>query len=141
MATYQACQTIGLPECRINLAVRPLSSRSSDRSNELIVCIPALCRLSRRSSEVDTVLHGIQAGKQECHEGDDLQLTGSCMQAEALIAQPPLPGVPLQIRNAPTKLMKKLGYGKEYSYNPAFAHPVTNVCPSPSSSEYSLILA
>lgn len=22
MATYQACQTIGLPECRINLAVR-----------------------------------------------------------------------------------------------------------------------
>jgi replication-associated recombination protein RarA len=23
--------------------------------------------------------------------------------------------------------MKKLGYGKEYSYNPDFGHPVTNV--------------
>ena len=34
--------------------------------------------------------------------------------------------MPLQIRNAPTKLMKTLGYGKEYSYNPDFAHPVIN---------------
>lgn len=42
---------------------------------------------------------------------------------------PPLPGVPLQVRNAPTKLMKKLGYGQAYSYNPDFAHPVYNVSP------------
>jgi putative ATPase len=48
-------------------------------------------------------------------------------QAEALATSAPLPGVPLQIRNAPTKLMKKLGYGKHYSYNPDFAHPVFNV--------------
>jgi len=27
-------------------------------------------------------------------------------------------GVPLHIRNAPTKLMKNLGYGKKYKYNP-----------------------
>ena len=47
--------------------------------------------------------------------------------AEALAQEAPLPGVPLQIRNAPTKLMKKLGYGKEYSYDPDFAHPVINV--------------
>jgi len=33
-------------------------------------------------------------------------------------------GVPLHLRNAPTKLMKDLGYGKEYIYNPAFAEPV-----------------
>jgi putative ATPase len=46
-----------------------------------------------------------------------------------LATSTPLPGVPLQIRNAPTKLMKKLGYGKHYSYNPDFAHPVYNVCP------------
>jgi putative ATPase len=39
----------------------------------------------------------------------------------------PLPGVPLQIRNAPTKLMKNLGYGKHYSYDPDYAHPVYNV--------------
>ena len=48
-------------------------------------------------------------------------------EAEALATSTPLPGVPLQIRNAPTKLMKKLGYGKHYSYNPDFAHPVFNV--------------
>lgn len=52
-------------------------------------------------------------------------------QAEALATSTPLPGVPLQIRNAPTKLMKKLGYGKHYSYNPDFAHPVYNVCHHP----------
>ena len=28
--------------------------------------------------------------------------------------------VPLHIRNAPTKLMKKLGYGKGYKYSPDF---------------------
>lgn len=33
-------------------------------------------------------------------------------------------GVPLHIRNAPTKLMKGLGYGKGYKYNPDFDGPV-----------------
>ncbi|KAJ9104426.1 hypothetical protein QFC21_001921 [Naganishia friedmannii] len=46
--------------------------------------------------------------------------------AVALANETPLPGVPLQIRNAPTTLMKQLGYGKDYSYNPGFAHPVHN---------------
>ncbi|GAA5833123.1 hypothetical protein JCM5353_004241 [Sporobolomyces roseus] len=32
--------------------------------------------------------------------------------------------VPLHIRNAPTGLMKKLGYGRDYRYDPGFAHPV-----------------
>ncbi len=31
--------------------------------------------------------------------------------------------VPLHIRNAPTKLMKNLGYGKGYKYTPAFKDP------------------
>jgi putative ATPase len=33
-------------------------------------------------------------------------------------------GVPLHIRNAPTKLMKDLDYGKGYKYNPDFDNPV-----------------
>ncbi|MEI8103943.1 MAG: replication-associated recombination protein A [Candidatus Moraniibacteriota bacterium] len=33
----------------------------------------------------------------------------------------PLDGVPIHLRNAPTKLMKNLGYGKEYKYTPDFA--------------------
>ena len=36
----------------------------------------------------------------------------------------PQPSVPLHIRNAPTKLMKQLGYGAGYKYNPAFDGPV-----------------
>lgn len=36
---------------------------------------------------------------------------------------PNLP-VPLHIRNAPTSLMKNLGYGKGYKYNPHFKEPV-----------------
>ncbi|XP_077412819.1 ATPase WRNIP1 [Vanacampus margaritifer] len=36
----------------------------------------------------------------------------------------PLPPVPLHLRNAPTRLMKQLGYAKDYKYNPAFSAPV-----------------
>lgn len=46
--------------------------------------------------------------------------------AEALATANPLPAPPIQIRNAPTKLMKQLGYGRDYAYNPDYAHPVSN---------------
>ncbi|XP_049620921.1 ATPase WRNIP1 [Suncus etruscus] len=36
----------------------------------------------------------------------------------------PLPPVPLHLRNAPTRLMKELGYGRGYKYNPAYSEPV-----------------
>ncbi|XP_035526211.1 ATPase WRNIP1 [Morone saxatilis] len=36
----------------------------------------------------------------------------------------PLPPVPLHLRNAPTRLMKQLGYAKGYKYNPAFSGSV-----------------
>ena len=36
----------------------------------------------------------------------------------------PHPGVPLHLRNAPTKLMKELGYAKDYKYNPDFNGPI-----------------
>lgn len=36
----------------------------------------------------------------------------------------PLPPVPLHLRNAPTRLMKELGYGQGYKYNPAYSEPV-----------------
>ncbi|XP_006870624.1 PREDICTED: ATPase WRNIP1 isoform X2 [Chrysochloris asiatica] len=38
--------------------------------------------------------------------------------------QGPLPPVPLHLRNAPTRLMKDLGYGKGYKYNPMYNEPV-----------------
>lgn len=33
-------------------------------------------------------------------------------------------GVPLHLRNAPTKFMKQIGYGKDYKYNPDFEGPI-----------------
>ncbi len=32
----------------------------------------------------------------------------------------PLPSVPIHLRNAPTKLMRNLGWGHGYKYNPDF---------------------
>jgi putative ATPase len=40
---------------------------------------------------------------------------------EAAAMDPTLP-VPLQMRNAPTALMKEVGYGKSYRYNPEYAY-------------------
>lgn len=45
--------------------------------------------------------------------------------AQAAAAESPAAAVPLHIRNAPTRLMKELGYGKEYRY--AFDSPAAYV--------------
>jgi putative ATPase len=41
------------------------------------------------------------------------------------------------MRNAPTSLMKTLGYGEEYSYNPDYAHPVHNTYLPPTLASHS----
>ncbi|KZW01246.1 P-loop containing nucleoside triphosphate hydrolase protein [Exidia glandulosa HHB12029] len=85
IATHTACQTVGMPECRINLAhcvARFAEARKSTRSYE------------------------------------------AYNRAEEVAKKDPGAPVPMHLRNAPTGLMKGLGYGKEYKYNPAFAHPV-----------------
>ncbi|KAL5526679.1 MGS1 [Sanghuangporus sanghuang] len=87
MATYQACQVIGMPECRIHLA--HLVSYLSEA--------PKSTRSYRAYARAE----------------------------EAAARDMTLP-VPLQIRNAPTKLMKDLGYGEGYRYNPDYIHPVYN---------------
>lgn len=74
-AVFRACETVGYPECAINLAhgVAYLAGAKKDRSS-----YDAL-----RAAQADIKQHGN------------------------------LP-VPMNIRNAPTKLMKDLGYGKDY---------------------------
>jgi len=39
--------------------------------------------------------------------------------AQALVAQQPNFQIPLHIRNAPTKLMTEIGYGRGYIYTPS----------------------
>jgi putative ATPase len=82
MATLQACQTIGMPECRINLAH--------------LVAYLAEAPKSTRAYEA----------YKRAEEAAKLDLT--------------VP-VPMSMRNAPTGLMKELGYAKGYCYNPDFA--------------------
>lgn len=83
MAALQACQTIGMPECRINLAH--------------LVAYLAECPKCTRAYEAYN--RAEQAAKA------DLTIP-----------------VPLEIRNAPTKLMKEMGYSKGYNYNPDYAY-------------------
>lgn len=82
-ATYSACEKIGMPECRINLAH----------------CVVALS-LSPKSTRAYRALNNAM---------DALREPG--------IAALP---IPIHLRNAPTRLMKEMGYGKEYKYNPNY---------------------
>ena len=78
-AVFRAVETIGLPECVLNLAhgVAYLANAPKDRS---------------ANDAINAAM-------------DDAKKLGN------------LP-VPLQIRNAPTRLMKDLGYGKGYEMYP-----------------------
>ncbi|KAG5643598.1 hypothetical protein DXG03_000606 [Asterophora parasitica] len=87
MAAMQACQLVGMPECRINLAH--------------IVAYLSEAPKSTRAYEA--------YARAEAAAKHDLTIP-----------------VPMSMRNAPTGLMKDLGYGKTYLYNPDYAHPVHN---------------
>lgn len=87
MAALQACQNIGMPECRINLAH--------------VVVYLAEAPKSTRSYQAYN-------------------------RAEAAAKHDPTAPVPLQVRNAPTRLMEELGYSEGYMYNPDYLHPVHN---------------
>ncbi len=50
------------------------------------------------------------------------QTTDAMQRAQALARQYPDSPVPLHLRNAPTKLMKDIGYGKDYKWDTGFKH-------------------
>lgn len=50
------------------------------------------------------------------------QTTDAMYRAQQLAKQFPDAQVPLHLRNAPTKLMKDIGYGKDYKWEAAFKH-------------------
>jgi putative ATPase len=51
------------------------------------------------------------------------EIVGAMSKAMAAAKQFPDEAVPLHLRNAPTKLMKDLGYGKGTKWEPGFKHP------------------
>jgi putative ATPase len=78
VATFHAVESIGLPECALNLAHCAIALALSPKNNATYLA------LGRAQEDVKKTLH-----------------------------EP----VPLHLRNAPTELMKKLGYGKGYKYS------------------------
>lgn len=83
VATFQAVERIGMPECQYNL----------------YHCATVLAK-TNKSRDVANAMHSAQKAARE---------------------HPDLP-VPLHLRNAPTKLMKDLGYGQGYAWKPGFQH-------------------
>ncbi|KAF2865342.1 DNA polymerase III, clamp loader complex, gamma/delta/delta subunit [Massariosphaeria phaeospora] len=82
-AAYTACEKIGLPECRINLAHAVVALALSPKSTRSYV------GLKNASSAL----------------------------REPGIANLPIPS---HLRNAPTKMMKEMGHGAGYKYNPDY---------------------
>jgi putative ATPase len=76
---FKACETIGYPECQINLAHGTVYLANADKDR----------------SSYNAYFEALE----------DVKRLGNL-------------SIPLNIRNAPTKLMKELGYGKDYEQYP-----------------------
>jgi putative ATPase len=83
VATFQAVERIGLPECQLNLSQGTIYLAGSPKS---------------RSA------------------------TDALAKAQAAVKEHPLAEVPIHLRNAPTKMMKEMEYGKGYKWQAGFKH-------------------
>jgi len=83
MAALQACQAIGMPECRINLAHVVTYLSEAPKSTRALEAYNRACELAKQEMTLP---------------------------------------VPSSMRNAPTRLMKELGYGEDYRYQPQYAY-------------------
>ncbi len=84
VATFQAVERVGLPECQY----------------ALFHCAIALAKSEKSRKVADAMVRALQTAR----EYPELQ-------------------VPLHLRNAPTNLMKNLGYNKDYKWEADFKHP------------------
>jgi putative ATPase len=82
-ATYSACEKIGMPECRINLA-------------HAVTALSLAPKSTRAYRGLNNAMDAVK---------------------EPGVAALP---IPYPLRNAPTKLMKDMGYGENYKYNPHY---------------------
>ncbi|KAJ3019972.1 Werner helicase interacting protein 1 [Thoreauomyces humboldtii] len=103
LATYHSCQVIGMPECDAILAH----------------CVTYLARAPKsvevyKAMKVGDVILALL----KCRHKRSFQ------EVKQVVAKAPAFPVPFHIRNAPTKLMKDLDYGKGYKYNPDYIGPV-----------------
>ena len=83
-AAHAACERLGMPECRINLAHATVALALAPKSTRAYRGLANAMR---------------------------------AVEAEPGVGSLP---VPVHLRNAPTRLMREMGYGKEYKYNPEY---------------------
>ena len=84
VATFQAVERIGLPECQLTLSQATIALATAPKSRAATDALAA---------------------------------------AQAAVREHPTAEVPLHLRNAPTALMKDLGYGKGTKWEADFKHP------------------
>lgn len=113
VSAFQACHFLGMPECEVG---------SPDHSHFLLLSATVTTIVSLYRFQVilaQCVIYLARAPKSV-----EIYQAYSNVKACLRNHKGPLPSVPLHLRNAPTKLMKQLGYAKGYKYNPAFSRPV-----------------
>lgn len=116
VSAFQACHFIGMPECEVGVA--PTRPREWICAEPPVV-LTAACRCLSQVILAQCVVYLARAPKSV-----DVYKAYGNVKACLRNHSGPLPSVPLHLRNAPTRLMKQLGYAKGYKYNPAFSGAV-----------------
>lgn len=122
VSAFQACHFIGMPECEV-------SSVDQSVTGSLMSCQPYSClHLSFLPfvSSADQQVILAQCAVYLARAPKSVLIYKAYNNVKTCLRshKGPLPPVPLHLRNAPTRLMKQLGYSKGYKYNPAFSDPV-----------------
>ena len=103
VAAYQACHFIGVPECNVHLAEAVVYMSLASKSNVHLAEAVVYMSLASKSNAMEMAVNEAR---------------------EAIEKEPDAP-VPLVIRNAPTRLMKDLSYGKGYQYAHDYEEKIT----------------
>lgn len=119
VSAFQACHFIGMPECEVGSA-DPSVMVWAFKSN--IIIIFYLCDSPLLFQQVILAQCAVYLAR--APKSADIYMAYANVKASLRTHKGPLPSVPLHLRNAPTKLMKQLGYAEGYKYNPAFSNPV-----------------
>ena len=108
VAAYQACHFLGMPECDVHLTHAAVYLSMAPKSNALYRACES-CKADIKSMPTHAVTYLAMAPKSNA-------LYTAVEACKRDVRNGQAEPVPLQLRNAPTRLMKELDYGKDYEY-------------------------
>lgn len=100
----------------VRFASEDIGLKNSRALEQAVACYQACSFIGM--PECNVILAQAVVYMAKCQKSNDLYIAYS--KAASDVKKYGNLGVPLHIRNAPTKLMKDLGYGKDYKYSPDF---------------------